>query len=68
MSGCPRCDSDNTAPYCDAPQSRKEFCKDCGCEFNPSYPSYESDYEFWHKGYCGRCRQKIVEVNDAVKK
>jgi len=61
---CPECDSRNIGDYSEVSSSKKGFCLDCGRVFNPMYTDYEDTYEFWHPGYCGRCKQLLKEKED----
>ena len=53
---CPRCNS--KAKKVDASyQSQKFKCPRCGLVSNPK--DYEWEYELYHPGFCGRCKQQV---------
>ncbi len=52
---CPRCDSENLKPISIHIQNRQFRCDECGITF--SIDHYEFDYEVFHNGICGRCKQ-----------
>ncbi len=56
---CPRCNSVKTNPISPYYQNRKFRCDDCGGVF--SINDYEWEYEFYHKGVCGRCKQSLKQ-------
>ena len=54
---CPRCGSDKLNPVSPYLQNRKFRCEEC--KFVSSIDHYEFEYEIFHKGICGRCKQEI---------
>jgi transcription initiation factor TFIIIB Brf1 subunit/transcription initiation factor TFIIB len=56
---CPRCGSERNTEISPYYQNKGLKCSDCGLVFNPSSTSYESDFELYHPGICGRCGQRL---------
>jgi len=56
---CPRCDSKKLGRVRpEHYQNERLRCLNCGLVFHPRL-SYEFEYECYHPGICGRCKQKI---------
>lgn len=56
---CPRCGSvklEEVRP--EHYQNMRLRCLKCALEFHPRL-DYESNYELWHDGVCGRCEQPL---------
>lgn len=61
---CPRCGSNNLKPVSVHSQNFKRRCEECGFVTHPN--DYEFDYELFHPGVCGRCKQ--TKPNDSKTK
>ena len=56
---CPRCDSENSSSVSPYIQNRKFRCEDCGLVFSIDHLEFE--FELYHAGICGRCKQPLKE-------